>query len=43
MNHIADILSRKPFFHTPKVNKAEHIVDYVVLSSVLTVFIFHEI
>ena len=26
LNNIADILSRKPFFDTPKVNEAEHFV-----------------
>ena len=30
---IADILSRKPFFDTPKVNEAKHFVNYVVSDS----------
>ena len=34
MNNIADILLRKPFFDTPKVNEAEHFVNYVVLNSI---------
>ena len=34
MNNIADILSRKPFFDTPKVHKAEHFLNYVVSNSI---------
>ena len=34
MNNIADILSRKPFFDTPKVNEAEYFVNYVVSSTI---------
>ena len=30
MNNIADILSGKPIFDIPKVNEAEHFVNYVV-------------
>ena len=41
MNNIADILSRKPFFDTPKVNEAEHFVNYVVLNSAPKTLKFH--
>ena len=30
MNNIADIISGKPIFDIPKVNEAEHFVNYVV-------------
>ena len=43
MNNIADILSRKPFFQTPKVNEAEHFVNYVVSTSISKTLKFHEI
>ena len=33
MNNISDILSRKPFFDTPKANEAEHFVNYVASNS----------
>ena len=36
MKNIADILSRKPSFDTPKVNEAEHFVNYVVSNSLPT-------
>ena len=42
MNNIA-ILSRKPFFDTPRVNAAEHFVNYVVSNSVPKALKFHEI
>ena len=35
LNNIADILSRKPFFDTLKVNEAEHFVHYVVSKTIL--------
>ena len=34
LNNIADILSRKPFIDTPKVNKAEPFVNYVASNSI---------
>ena len=43
LNNIADILSRKPFFDTPKVNKAEHFVNYVVSNLIPKTLTFHEI
>ena len=43
MNNIADILSRKLFFGTPKVNEAEHFVNNVVSNSVPKTLKFHEI
>ena len=43
LNNIADILSRKPFFDTPKVNEAEHFVNYVVSNSIPKTLTFHEI
>ena len=33
INNTADILSRAPFFDTPKVNEAEHFVNYIVSNS----------
>ena len=42
--NIADILSRKPFFDTSKVNEAEHLLNYVVSNSISKTFMkFHEI
>ena len=43
MNNIADILSRMPFFGTPKVNEAEDFVNNVVSNSIPKTFKFHEI
>ena len=43
LNNIADILSRKPFFDTPKVNEAEHFVNYVFSNSIPETLTFHEI
>ena len=43
LNNIANILSRKPFFDTPKVNEAEHFVNYVVSNSISKTLTFHEI
>ena len=43
MNNIADILSRKPIFDTPKVSEAEHFVNYVVPNSIPKTLQFHEI
>ena len=43
LTNIADILSRKPFFDTPKVNEAEHFVNYVVSNSIPKTLTFHEI
>ena len=43
LTNIADILSRKPFFDTPKVNEAEHFVNYVVSNSISKTLTFHEI
>ena len=34
---------KKPFFDTPKVNEAEHFVNYVVLNSIPKTLKFHEI
>ena len=43
LNNIADILSRRPFFDTLKVNEAEHFVNYVVSKSIPKTLTFHEI
>ena len=43
MNNIADILLRKPFFDTPKVNGVEHFVNYVVSISVPKNLNFYQI
>ena len=43
LNNIANILPRKPFFDTPKVNEAEHFVNYVVSNSISKTLTFHEI
>ena len=43
MNNIADILLRKSSFGTPKVNEAEHFINYVVLNSIPKSLKFHEI
>ena len=43
MNNIADILSRKPFFDTSKVNGAKHFVNYVISNSIPKTLKFHEI
>ena len=43
MNNIPDILSRESFFGTPKVNEAEHFVNYVVSNSIRKTLKFHEI
>ena len=41
LNNIGDILSRKPFFDTAKVNEAEYFVNYV--ASIPKTLTFHEI
>ena len=43
LNNIADILSRRPFFVTLKLNEAEHFVNYVVSKSIRKTLTFHEI
>ena len=43
MSNIADIISRKPFFDTPKANEVEHFVTYVALNFVPKTLKFHEI
>ena len=43
LTNIADILSRKPFFDTPKVNETEHFVNYVVSNSIPKTLTFYEI
>ena len=43
MNNIADILSRKPLFDTPKVNEGVHFVNYVVSNSIPKTLKFHEV
>ena len=43
LNNIADILSRKTFFDTPKSNEDEHFVNYVVSNLTPKKLAFHEI
>ena len=43
LNNIADVLSRKPFFDTPKINEAEYFVNYAVSNSIPKTLTFHEI
>ena len=43
LNNIADVLSRKPFFDTTKINEAEHFVNYTVSNSIPKTLTFHEI
>ena len=43
MNNIADILSRKPFFDKPKVNEAEHFVNYITSNFITKTLKFHPI
>ena len=43
LNNAADILSRKPFFDTPKVNEAEYFVNYVVSNLIPKTLTCHEI
>ena len=43
LSNVADILLRKSFFDTPKVNEAEHFVNHVVSNSIPKAYAFHDI
>ena len=43
LNNNADVLSKKAFFDTTKINEAEHFVNYAVSNSIPKTLTFHEI